>query len=70
MTVKPPSTCTHRKDDTTDTPTTTGRPDDLVTSDDEPDSGDDDADTGPVDPADPDGDWELMQDESRFPAWL
>jgi hypothetical protein len=63
-----------------------GRPGDPVTSDDEPARGDIDADdhwddeedpdddwddeTPYPDDVDPDTDWELMQDEGSFPAWI
>lgn len=68
--MKPPSPPQTRKDDTTDTPTDLGRPHDPVTSDDEPALGDGDADDRTGEAQDPDADWELMQDEGRFPAWL
>lgn len=59
-----------RKDDTTDTPTARDRPHDPVTSDDEPATGDDDADDRTYEAEDPDADWERMQDEGLFPHWL
>lgn len=41
-----------------------------MTSDDTPEHRDIGADTRPVTEDDPDADWELMQDEGRWPGWL
>jgi hypothetical protein len=60
----------HGRDNTTDTPTHRNTPRRSVTCANGPETRDSDADKEYDDDNAADDNWELMQDEGRWPSWL